>query len=66
MEAKFTTALFTVLDMSSVMALEVEFKVLLVEWGISTGPSGTVSEWAWGFQHRFVLRQMGATQCLLC
>lgn len=33
MEAKFTTDLFTVVDMNPVVALEVEFKVLSVEWG---------------------------------
>lgn len=38
MDAKFTTALFTVVDMSSVMALEVEFKVLPVEWRLTLAP----------------------------
>lgn len=40
MEAKFTTDLFTALDMNSAVALEVVFKVLSVEWGVTLSPLG--------------------------
>lgn len=34
MEATFTTVLFTVLDVDSPVALEIEFEVLSVGWGL--------------------------------